>query len=418
MISAYSSLLIAGLCVGVNSKPDVEIEFYRKIHCSLSTSSLSHSLSVVAVGLTLFFSSPSLSLFHDPTMAAKLLNLIALSSLAILACSWGPTQTNALSVDSPHNIAARHHNVIAKKKRGTTARRCKPRPVSSSLSPAATTTPAPAPAPTTTPKANPATSTTASGGSGTPSNTGGYNGPPGKVGLAYAGPDDGTINHFITPKVTAYALLFSFIHPMLIYILEFTTGVPGPQLLPLLLDLNSCQCFGDPSKSVISPNSSSQATPRLFWVLTSMLVILQIVLFFLTISFFRPNQPGQSDLDPGYAAQLWQQYIQPLKNQGYALVTPACTNAPSGKQWMQTFFSACSGCTVSSLTLCLVSLLANDCFPSTMLSLFTIMVLRPMISSTTLPTITPLSALISSSPSLLARFVALATSSEDFFDKN
>ena len=35
MISAYSSLLIAGLCVGVNSKPDVEIEFYGKftVHC-------------------------------------------------------------------------------------------------------------------------------------------------------------------------------------------------------------------------------------------------------------------------------------------------------------------------------------------------------------------------------------------------
>lgn len=198
-------------------------------------------------------------------MAAKLLNLLALSSLAILACSWGPTATNALSVDTPHNIAARRHDVIAKKKRATTARRCKPRPVSS-LSPAAkpTTTPAPAPAPTTTPKAAPATSTNASNGNGTPANTGGYNGPPGKVGLAYAGPDDGTISHFITNKVTAYALLFSFIHPMLIYILEFTTGVPGPQLLPLLLDLNSCQCFGDPSKSVISPNSSSQVTPRLF----------------------------------------------------------------------------------------------------------------------------------------------------------
>jgi hypothetical protein len=140
-------------------------------------------------------------------------------------------------------------------------------------------------------------------------------------------------------------------------------------------------------------------------------------LFFFDHFFFRPNQSGQSNLDPGYAAQLWQQYIQPLKNQGYALVTPACTNAPSGKQWYQSFFSACTGCTVSGFTL-LFGLLTNICFPSLILSLFTIMVLRPKISSTTLPTFTTLSTLTSSSLSLLARFVALDASLHDFFDKN
>ena len=51
-------------------------------------------------------------------------------------------------------------------------------------------------------------------------------------------------------------------------------------------------------------------------------------------------------MDPGYAAQLWKQYIQPLKEKGYALITPACTNAPSGKTWLRAFMNACDGCTV------------------------------------------------------------------------
>lgn len=244
-------------------------------------------------------------------MAAKLLNLIALSSLAILACSWGPTQTNALSLDSPHNFAARHHDVIAKKKRATTARRCKPRPASS-LSPTTT----PAPAPPTTPTAAPATTTQASSGNGTPSNTGGYNGPPGKVGLAYAGPDDGTISNFKTPKVTAIYNWSPWAPP--------SAAALGLEFMPMLWGPKQIGDF----TQLVKPGYAKTV-----------------------LGFNEPNQDGQSNLDPGYGAQLWQQYIQPLKNQGYALVTPACTNAPSGKQWMQSFFSACGGCTFDALAL-------------------------------------------------------------------
>ncbi|KAF5367844.1 hypothetical protein D9615_010572 [Tricholomella constricta] len=65
-------------------------------------------------------------------------------------------------------------------------------------------------------------------------------------------------------------------------------------------------------------------------------------------SFNKPNQQGQSDMSPQRGAQLWQQYIQPLKAQGYSLTSPACTNAPSGKKWLQDFFAACHGCTTST----------------------------------------------------------------------
>jgi hypothetical protein len=68
------------------------------------------------------------------------------------------------------------------------------------------------------------------------------------------------------------------------------------------------------------------------------------------LGFNEPNQAGQSDLDPAYAAQLWIDNIQPLKALGYTLVSPAPTNAPSGKKWLQDFLKACNGkCTFDAV---------------------------------------------------------------------
>jgi len=67
------------------------------------------------------------------------------------------------------------------------------------------------------------------------------------------------------------------------------------------------------------------------------------------MGFNEPDQDGQSNLDPGYAAQLWKQYIQPLKQHGYFLVSPACTNAPKGLEWMKRFMAACTGCTFDAV---------------------------------------------------------------------
>lgn len=62
-----------------------------------------------------------------------------------------------------------------------------------------------------------------------------------------------------------------------------------------------------------------------------------------------PNQDGQSSMNPWAGADLWKQYIQPLKSSGYTLVSPAPTNAPSGEKWLQDFLNACSGCTVDHI---------------------------------------------------------------------
>ncbi|TEB35499.1 hypothetical protein FA13DRAFT_1753117 [Coprinellus micaceus] len=67
------------------------------------------------------------------------------------------------------------------------------------------------------------------------------------------------------------------------------------------------------------------------------------------LGFNEPNQSGQSVMSPGEAIGLWRQYIQPLKSQGYTLVSPACTNAPSGLTWQRDFVNGCSGCNIDAI---------------------------------------------------------------------
>ena len=59
----------------------------------------------------------------------------------------------------------------------------------------------------------------------------------------------------------------------------------------------------------------------------------------------RPDEVGQANLDPEIAAQMWMADIQPLKEQGYTLITPAVVSG-QGASWLQAFFKACKSCTV------------------------------------------------------------------------
>lgn len=54
-------------------------------------------------------------------------------------------------------------------------------------------------------------------------------------------------------------------------------------------------------------------------------------------------------MSPQDAYSLWMQYINPYKQKGFTLISPACTNDQSGVEWYQQFFSLCqasSGCYV------------------------------------------------------------------------
>ena len=57
----------------------------------------------------------------------------------------------------------------------------------------------------------------------------------------------------------------------------------------------------------------------------------------------RPDiDDGQANIDPVTAAQIWMTNIQPLRDQGYQLITPAVAYS---KAWLQNFFGACKHCT-------------------------------------------------------------------------
>ena len=50
-------------------------------------------------------------------------------------------------------------------------------------------------------------------------------------------------------------------------------------------------------------------------------------------------------MSPEEAVKLWQEHIQPKKDLGYKLVSPATSSNPAGKEWMQKFYDQCQGCT-------------------------------------------------------------------------
>jgi hypothetical protein len=248
--------------------------------------------------------------------ATKLLNLIAVSTLAILAASFGATPVTAVSVDTAHIGRSHAHVALAKKRRSNNSKRCKPRPPPSSSpagKPATTAKPAPG---TTTKAAPPATTTKAStGGSNSGSNNnsgGGVNtGNPGKgkASLAWGVNDPTALKNFANSgKIGA-------LYTWAPWIPDGTAG----------LGIRPCPMLWGPKQI----GQFTQVVKRGYADCV--------------LGFNEPNQQGQSDLDPGYAASLWKQYIQPLKDQGYTLISPACTNAPSGKQWMKDFLAACNG---------------------------------------------------------------------------
>ncbi|KAG6833748.1 hypothetical protein H0H87_001180 [Tephrocybe sp. NHM501043] len=219
----------------------------------------------------------------------KLINLIALSSIAILACSYGATPVSALSVDT-HHLAARSpsHALLAKKKRSTNSKRCKARPPpSASSTPVATTVakPTTTPAPATTkaaasPVKAAATTTKASTGS-----TGGSTAADGKgkVGIAWPQDDDKALAFFKTDKVSSVYTWSPYFPPA-------------------------------------AKNLGFQGVPMLWGEKQ-------------TSEFSRLVVEGYANAVLGFNE----------------LISPAPTNADSGKTWLQNFLKACEGCTVDAI---------------------------------------------------------------------
>ncbi|TFK56114.1 glycoside hydrolase [Heliocybe sulcata] len=252
----------------------------------------------------------------------KLLNLLAISSLAIVACTFGATPANALATE--HYQFARHaahgHEGLARRKRDSAAsKRCKARP-SSSAAPApssssyeapssapAATTPAPAPSqPASSSQAPaPSTSVVSSGNTGS-----------GKIGLAWPNGGDDSLKNYKTDKTK--------------WLYTWSPDIPdearslGFEVVPMLWGENQVSEF---SQKVVKGYANY------------------------VLGFNEPDQSGQSNMTPQRAADLWKQYIDPLQYQGYKLISPAVTSAPYGKTWMQQFFAACDSCHFDALAM-------------------------------------------------------------------
>ncbi|KAI0829448.1 glycosyl hydrolase catalytic core-domain-containing protein [Trametes gibbosa] len=264
-------------------------------------------------------------------MASKLLNLVALSSLAIMACTFGAQPANALShAHINHNIN-RHlaHTPIAKKKRDT--KRCKARPSTSSAAPSTTpqtssvkpqaavaSSKAPAPA-TTTKAAPPATTTQASsGGNSGSSGTGaagnskfGQRGS--KVCNAWGNGNDPSLAQFKTEHVVGL----------------YDWGVDKPANADKLGYDFWPMLWGSGGDKISAFESAVK--PGLGTII---------------LGFNEPNEQGQSNMDPSTAASLWKQHIEPKRDMGYKLCSPAMSSRPNGHQWMKDFMAACDGCHV------------------------------------------------------------------------
>jgi hypothetical protein len=144
----------------------------------------------------------------------RLLNLLAVSSLAIMACSFGATPVNALSSDLHHvsRHMARGHDALAMRKRSSRSgsKRCKPRP--SSLAPAE---------PKATPKSDPPQKSGNKGGapSGPPPASHGNTG--GKFGLAWANGDGPDLAKYKTGKYSPSVGCLSVIYFPRLNILQY-----------------------------------------------------------------------------------------------------------------------------------------------------------------------------------------------------
>jgi len=250
---------------------------------------------------------------------SKILNLLALSSLAILVCSFNASPANALSLERELGFMGKRahgHDSVAKRKRTPTKRasgRCKPKtsstpaPAPAVTSAAASQAPPPgsshiseSPKPSPTPAPAPKTTSSFQGSGGK------------KVGLAYTSP--GNINAFITGN-TALTYSWGPSRP---------SQVDGTSLtfMPMLWDNSGDKVAA--FQNVVKAGYSSIA-----------------------MGFNEVNQAGQADMSPSDAVGAWLQYLEPLVSQGYKLVSPSTTSAPDGITWMQSFLQICAGrCTI------------------------------------------------------------------------
>jgi len=262
-------------------------------------------------------------------MASKLLNLFALSSLAVLVCSFSASPVSALSLQSDHHLASRHgHGALAKKKRATGAgakkkrsstKRCKPKTTSTTSSTSThTSTPTSstsssskaaaqvethvaAPAPSPTHSSAPAPQAAAPAPVQISGNA--------KVG--FSGLDTQFLGNFVTKNTKFYY--------------NWNEQCPNSDL----------DKFGIECMPMLWSDEQSRVTAFEAAVVPGYAKYI--------LGFNECNEVGQSNMSPQDAAASWIKYIEPKKNEGFILWGPSTSSNPDGLEWYKQFLQACNG---------------------------------------------------------------------------
>ncbi|KAF7352920.1 Glyco-hydro-cc domain-containing protein [Mycena venus] len=262
----------------------------------------------------------------------SLLSIVSLALLTLFSSSLS-TPVNAVSVQSEH-IVRRHADIAVSKrsktKKRSNSKRCKAKSSSAALSSTSSTKEAAKPtstkqasAPTTTQAAAPAKTTQASsGGSSSGSSSGGSSSSSGggsvnlrgKACLAWP---NYNYNKLSTWKGSKTGLIYSW----------NADKVPGAEDLgftyaPMLWGWKDT---GDWFSKVTQGYAQIALGPN------------------------EPNELGQSNMDAWSGISIWKQYMRPLADKGYTLISPAMSSRPNGKDWMKTFMANCDDCKVSGI---------------------------------------------------------------------
>ncbi|EKM59670.1 uncharacterized protein PHACADRAFT_192050 [Phanerochaete carnosa HHB-10118-sp] len=271
--------------------------------------------------------------------AFKLLNLLTITSLAVLTTTFIAQPVTALSSGGNshlNRIVTGGHEAIARKKRRGTNGHCKLR-TSTSIAAAAQTS-----------AATTAVTVGVSVGVGAPATT-----------------------PIASPPATSVALVpTTSVAPA-----PMTSAAPSPSSVPAPVNSAGKGKVGvawnsenDPSSlaNVISDNTGylytwSPWTPTsdilglqfaaMLWGPSQQSVWDQLVVpgyAYVALALNEPDEPSQLNMDPSSAAAYWKQEVNPRTGMGYDIWGPAVTSSDRGEQWMDNFLAACGGgCTFS-----------------------------------------------------------------------
>ncbi|KZT72594.1 glycoside hydrolase family 128 protein [Daedalea quercina L-15889] len=269
-------------------------------------------------------------------ISIKLLNLLTVGGVALFLSSLAPSVNGLSNVGSKHQQLNRlvAHGGISKRaaqQKRSLSKRCKTRDNSTSSDVASSTSwsssyvaPTSSYAATTewssssyyTPTDTPTTTwtSTSSTSSTAASPTSSSGSGSGKVGVAWTGSND---QELATVKTSSTKFLYNWSAWK-----PSNSDSLGYEFWPMFHDASSVSDF---ESNVVAGYGTN------------------------ILGFNEPEQSGQANMDAGTAASLWQQYIEPKKDIGYGLISPAVTSDQAGIPWMQSFISECNGgCTFTA----------------------------------------------------------------------